>query len=407
MKRRYGWLAAIPAVLMFVSVAVAAPPGMQSSGSAPAAGALAPAVAAQEASSEKKPLTLADYPRWSRINSVELSADGAWMSYAYDPNEGDSTLYVRELDGDRVYEATNGSGPAFSDDSRWVAFITSPPESEGGRGGGGGRGGRGGRGGGGGGAGQSRTLELIELATGQEQEIANARAFEFADGSHWLAVHKNRADREAEHEGADLLLRNLDTGASLNLGNVSQYAFNEGASLLAYLVDAADMSGNGLYAIALADNRITPLDTSANRYAQLSWSDDGTAVAALRGDTEEGLEQRANTFVAFRDVAAGSSAQKIEYDPAGASDFPAGFVLSEHSGIDWSADGSRVFVGIKEQREEIEERDGPQPDVDVWHWKDERVQSVQMVRANADRNFTYESVLLLAPTRFVRLADDA
>ena len=65
-----------------------------------------------------------------------------------------------------------------------------------------------------------------------------------------------------------------------------------------------------------------------------------------------------------------------------------------------------VLFGIKEQREKPDERDGPQPDVDVWHWKDERVQSAQIVRANADRSFTYRSALMLQPTRFVRLADE-
>ena len=168
----------------------------------------------------------------------------------------------------------------------------------------------------------------------------------------------------------------------------------------------ANMAGNGLYALDLASNRILPLDTSANRYTQLSWSENGASIAALRGHEQDDLEQRDNTLLAFFDVASGTSSEKIEYDPATASDFPVGFVLSEHAAIDWSDDGSRVLFGIKEQREKPDERDGPQADVDVWHWKDERVQSVQIVRANADRNFTYRSALMLRPTRFVRLADE-
>ena len=365
----------------------------------------------EETATEKNPLTLADYPHWSRINSVALSPDGAWMSYSYAPNEGDSTLFVRALDGDRVFEATNGSGPQFSDDSGWVGFITTPPEEESGGGrrggrGGGGRGGRGSQAPGGDDAPPTRALKLIELATGEEQEIADARAFEFSKGSSFMAIHKNRADRAAEHEGADLVLRNLDTGMDLNIGSVSQFAFNDGASMLAYIVDAANMSGNGLYVLDLAGSRIMPLDTTANRYARLSWSEDGTSLAVLRGDSEEGFEQRENALVAFLDVAPDGTATRVEYDPASAGDFPEGFVLSELGSVDWSADGSRVFVGIKQQRPELEEGDDPQANVDVWHWKDERVQSVQIVRANADRNFTYRSVLLLEPTRFVRLADD-
>ncbi len=371
------------------------------------------AVGPQAAGGENKPLTLADYPRWSRINAVALSPDGAWMSYAHAPNEGDGTLYVRELDGDRLHEATNGSGPQFSGDSAWVGFITTPPEQDGaggaGRGGRGGSGDRGGRGPGGQGAGgqeaPTRTFELIELASGEEHEVEGVRAFEFSSDSAFVAIHKARADRQAEHEGADFVLRNLETGMALNIGNVSQFAFNEDANLLAYLVDAANMSGNGVYVLDLGSSRIMPLDTSASRYAQLSWSEDASSLAVLRGDSREGYEQRDNTLLAFLDIL-GARPRSVEYDPAQSADFPGGFVLSERGSIAWSDDRTRVFVGIKEQRELPEEKDGPQPNVDVWHWKDERVQSVQIVRANADRNFTYRSVLLLEPSRFMRLADE-
>ncbi|MFI5230606.1 MAG: hypothetical protein ACHQWU_16155, partial [Gemmatimonadales bacterium] len=90
----------------------------------------------------KKILGLADIGRWNRINSAALSSDGAWMTYVYQPNEGDGTLYVRQLAGGKTYTIPVGSAPQFSDDSRYVGYFVSPPSE--GRGGG-----RGGRGGGG------------------------------------------------------------------------------------------------------------------------------------------------------------------------------------------------------------------------------------------------------------------
>jgi len=44
--------------------------------------------------------------------------------------------------------------------------------------------------------------------------------------------------------------------------------------------------------------------------------------------------------------------------------------------------------------------------VDVWHYKDERVQSVQMRQASRDRRQTWTSVLHLEGPRFLRLADE-
>ena len=84
----------------------------------------APALVAQEA---QRPLTLDDYGAWSRITQVSLSPNGQWMAYAHQPNDGDATFFVRSLDGDDTHEAMNGTEAAFSNDGRWVAFLTSPP----------------------------------------------------------------------------------------------------------------------------------------------------------------------------------------------------------------------------------------------------------------------------------------
>src|SRR6185437_9051510 len=127
----------------------------------------------------KKVLGLADIGRWNRIASATLSANGNWMTYVYQPNEGDGTLYVRALDGGaKTYTIPVGSAPQFSDDSRWVGYFVSPPEAAGrGRGG---RGGGGGRGRGaqppadGSAAGPVRRFELLELSTGDKYPVPDA-----------------------------------------------------------------------------------------------------------------------------------------------------------------------------------------------------------------------------------------
>src|SRR5215831_17740706 len=54
-------------------------------------------------SSDKKVLGLADIGRWNRITYAALSSDGKWMTYIYTPNEGDGTLYFKQLDGGKTY----------------------------------------------------------------------------------------------------------------------------------------------------------------------------------------------------------------------------------------------------------------------------------------------------------------
>jgi acetyl esterase/lipase len=69
-----------------------------------------------------------------------------------------------------------------------------------------------------------------------------------------------------------------------------------------------------------------------------------------------------------------------------------------------------VFFGIREQGEAVDTsitKKGTDElaDVDVWNTKDERIQSVQMARIDADRDFTYASAFDVRDGRFIALAD--
>lgn len=342
---------------------------------------------------EKRPLTLADYGAWSRITQVALSPDGKWMAYAHQPNDGDATFFVKQLDGAVVHQAVNGAGAAFSDDGRWAAFLASPPEKD---------------------AEKlrkerkpvPRTLHLVDLRDGTRTEEAGVRAFTFSKGGRFLAVHRDRSDADAKHTGSDLLLRDLAQGTILSLGNVAEYAFNEAGTLLAYLVDAAEKAGNGLYVVSPADGRIRALSTGADRFEDLTWSEAHDDLAALRGEKPEGKTQRANKLVVVRGLDA-AAPRTVTYDPASDAAFPAGFVLSELAQTRWTKDGARVVLGIKEQEDSVKADPAEEKaNVDVWHWKDERVQSVQMVQAAADRRYTYTSVYNVDGGRLVRLATE-
>ncbi|KPK95583.1 hypothetical protein AMJ80_04725, partial [bacterium SM23_31] len=99
---------------------------------------------------------------------------------------------------------------------------------------------------------------------------------------------------------------------------------------------------------------------------------------------------------------------RIELNPAEAYGFPKDMVISEKAGLSWSEDLSKVFFGIKEQEKEPEKKkdDEPVADVDIWHWKDERIQLVQIRQAERDLNFTYRAVYNVNEKRVVRLTDE-
>ena len=392
----------------------------------------------------KKVLTLADYGPWKRITSTAISDDGKWVTYTLTPNDGDETLNVKQLDGDKLYTIPIGSPAAgggrgagaggggrggvgqsvqFSDDGRWIGYYVNPPARAAGRG----RAGAGGRGAGGRGAPAPqpgatapasspasastnpenvRRFELLDLSSGAKYAVPNAGGFQFSKGSTWLAIKINGTPGDSSHRGTDLLLRRLSTGVTQNIGNVNQYDFDDAGKWLAYTVDATNKMGNGVYVTNLMTGDTRALDGSAKEYDGLAWGDASTRLAALRGEKPDGKTEKANVLLTWTDAGA-PDVHAAEWDPGKDASFPQGFVLSEDTTPRWSKDGARLFVGIKAQQDTRAEATEPQANLDIYHWKDVELQSEQILRVAQARRATLAAVVTPATNKFVKLADDA
>ncbi len=313
----------------------------------------AASLSAQE-QGEKKALTMDDYARWRSITSTAISDDGKWITFAYSTFQADDTLYVKSLETDTEYEIPRGSRPQFSDDSRWVAYLIVAPTDEGGR-----PGRQGGperqvrppreeR------RSEAAKAELMNLETGEKWSWENTSSIGFPKGSSHFIVKKIKVNRDAEHDGTDMILRNLGEGYEELIGSVGSYSFNKPGSILAYTVDAADRNGNGLYIIRLDTGSRRPLDNGAADYARLTWDEEGSALAVLKGTEIDTLEHNANILLAFTGLTGRRMAQII-YDPADDPEFTEGMIISEEEALTWSEDLTKVFFGIRAQQEKEEE----------------------------------------------------
>ena len=341
---------------------------------------------------EKKALQLEDYKSWNRITNASISPNGEWMTYSYSPNEGDATFFIRKISGDTTYSTINAKRVSFSNDNQWVAFLVDPAKDE---------------------AEKMRkqkkpvnsSLHLYNTTNDEVQEIKDVRSFSFSDNSGYIAIHKVKSDRDAKHQGSDLILRNLNDGMTQNIGNVSSYAFNKAGTMFSYLVDADGDTGNGVYARTLYNNQTKPIHTGEYTYSQLTWNEAGDAIAVLYGTKPEGKMQRDNTLLWSKGISPNEvvtgKAPSIE-----SSVIPEGHVISEYRSLSWNEAGTQLFFGIKPQQDELKKEDELEANVDVFHWKDEVVQSRQMITANQDRRATHLSVLNLTSRKFIQLGND-
>jgi dipeptidyl aminopeptidase/acylaminoacyl peptidase len=348
-----------------------------------------------QSSAGKRTLEIADYAQWRTISGSQISDDGRWVAWAYSRVRGDDTLHVSALDSDASHVIALASGAELSDDGAWVAYFLSPPflkaeklrrddETV------------------------TRQAGLLELATGTSLTWDDASSFGFSEGSSHFFLKKRKTNDEAEHEGTDLILRNLREGFEELIGSVGEAEFNDGGTHLAFTVDAEGKDGNGLYLLDLATGSRRGLDNAKERYARLTWSEEGDALAVLRGDKQEKKVERENSLIAFRDVM-DRSPTRIDIDSTGNGGLADGMVLSEKGNLVWNEDANILFVATKQQDAELDdwpEDDLALADVNIWHWADDRIQSQQEQSASRDRDRTYVATVDLERGTVVPLADE-
>jgi len=415
----------------------------------------------------KKAMSVDDYSKWREIVRPAISGDGKWVAYVLQLTntiaaEAKPVLHLLNLETNAEVTVNDAFEPVFSPDSKWIAYQVDPGAAQRARAARTGSqaapstppaappatppalstapGAQPSQ------AGRAaapaaippRRVDLRNLESGMVRSWQDIGTIAFAPTSTHLVLRRRGAETAGPSgqrggppgapptggtspspsgtapRGLDAILLDLRTGGFQLLGSVGDFAFNRTGELLAFTVDSAVKDGDGVFVFDSRNGRITPLENDAKSYSRLAWNDDGTAVAALKGSEVEKMRERDNVLVAFPDVTGAlkdgaPAAVPVLFDPAKTDGFPKGWVVSERAPLAWSEDNKRVFFGIKEQvpapdttRKSTDEA----ADVDVWNTDDERVQSVQMVRAEQDRNFAFRQAFDVSAKKYIKLADE-
>ena len=412
------------------------------------------------AGASKRVMDIEDVIAFRNMGATTLSPDGQWLGYTMRPTQGDTEAFVKSTSSEKEMKFPVGDGGgntlSFSEDSQWVAISTAAKkvDADAAR--------RAGRP-----AAQAGML-LVNLATGEKKDIAKIRRFAFNnDTGGWIALHRFGADAAAGRgagaaaaaapaggrgggrggaggggtagdtraKGTDLVLQELKTGAQINMGNVSEFAFNKSGKTLAMVIDAADQAGNGVQLRDMTTGVVTPLDTDKAFYERLTFTEDGDALSVLKGHDEiTAWKDRLFAVVGWTGMNK-ATPTKVMYDPTKDATFPKEMSISNNRTPSWTESRDAILIGIAK----INKADPPagrgrgaaaadapaadagaagpagggaaadtadRPNLVIWHYKDPRLQSAQQVQEPQDRSFTFASAYRVAENKFVRFADD-
>jgi acetyl esterase/lipase len=403
--------------------------------------------AASKTPAGAKAMELADILAWKSPAMTIVSSDGKWLAYRLSPLDGDSEVVVRQIQGDKEYrfpvgDTRSSSGSlAISDDSKWVAFSVSPTKKE---------------------AAQLRKqrkplqnkVTILNLQDGSETKIDKIQRFAFSgERADWIALKKYGADTpgggaagpaaaaapgpsgaaasgaDERPKGTDLILHELARGTELNLGNVNEFAFDKSGRFLALTIDAADKLGNGLELRTMDTGTVVALDSGKASYERLAWTEKGDALAVLKSLEDKRYKDKLYGVLGFSGFPT-SKIEKTVYDPSSDKSFPEGMGISPNRTPGWTESLDAILFGIREPKKaDAKPGDKPEdkadakpeaaappaaaaddadekPDLVIWHYKDPRLQSQQIVQEEMDKNFSYLSIYRVKEKKFLRLADD-
>src|SRR5215472_8512930 len=77
-----------------------------------------------------KPPVAADYGQFETLGPAAISPDGKWLAYTVNRSDRSSELRVTNIATGDTKVTAYGSQPAFSSDSRWVAFGIGVSEAQ-------------------------------------------------------------------------------------------------------------------------------------------------------------------------------------------------------------------------------------------------------------------------------------
>ncbi|WP_419160932.1 prolyl oligopeptidase family serine peptidase [Candidatus Palauibacter sp.] len=389
---------------------------MAASVAALAAFALAPGwLAAQET---KPALDHEDTYRWNSIGGRTISADGAWLAYVLQPWDGDPTLVIARTDGS-AERRFRGRSPAFTRDSRHLAFRVTPVQAvvdslrlEGEQGDDI--------------PGDSLAVVTLAEAFGAEDDDAGVtragpiESFRVPeDGGAFVAYllsenpeeedeeeedaepeaeegeeeEERSAEYEKRHEkddGTPLVLLNPDSGSEHSFADVVTYEVADSGTGVAYVTSTEDEGGDGVHLVDPASGESMEILSGEGHYAQLAFDESGERFAFLSNRDEWEMDQP--SFALYR-YAEGSLERLADHETSGVPD---GWWVSENGDVSISEDGERVFFGTAPRPEpepDEEILDDDRVNLDIWNWRDDYLQPMQLVQANRERDRSYLAVV--------------
>lgn len=347
---------------------------------------------------QKKPLDHSVYDSWQSITEKLISNNGKYVAFLVTPQEGDATLYIKTSTGTLVATIDRGYTASFSENSEFLICKIKPFFKE------------------------TRdakikkkkaeempkdSLAIITLSNGSVEKIAKVKSYKTPeDGNYvaWLMDSDKKVDKEDE-VGTMAWLHNFKTGKRDSLRKVTEYYFDKNGNSLVYELKRGKKDSvlkSAIVWINLNTNKADTLKKDFTEAGSFSLNDDGDKLAyVLTNDTSKAEQKEYNLFYHQ------ANSDKVVNIGNDNKAIPTKWRINENAKLDFSKKGNRLFFGTSPQ---LPAKDTSLPEfervnVDIWHYNEDDLQTVQLKNLDNDLKKSYTAVLDLSSNTVTQLAD--
>ncbi|MFC7522837.1 prolyl oligopeptidase family serine peptidase [Parapedobacter sp. GCM10030251] len=350
---------------------------------------------------QKKPLDHSVYDSWQSIGSSGISPDGNFVFYTVTPQEGDAELIITTPRNQQVGKINRGFQADFSADQRFLIALIKPffhetrtarikkkkPEEM-----------------------PKDSLAIFALETDSLIKIPKVKSYQIPEEpSEYLAYlseciqtprdtlqtdSTNRNDPSNKKAISMLHIRHLPSGEETTFERVDSYLFNKEGTALVFVRNAAEKDSvgadAGLYYYDLATKASHHISRGKGVYKNIAFDESAGQLAFTADKSPEKSLQKA--FKLYYYVPAQDTA--IIIADTHTEGVPPDWYVSGNGDVRFSKNGEKLFFGIAPipPTKDTTLVEFEHANVDIWHWKDDYLQTQQLVNLRNEQNRSYLAV---------------
>jgi len=369
---------------------------------------------------QKVPLDNNVYDGWKSLSSPMISADGKWVSYTINPQQGDGWLYIYNVASGQKDSAARGRRAVFSSDSKYLAYQVIPSYAE---------------------TRQAKknklkddkmpknSLEIRLLSSNEVIVFPRVKSFSVPEkNSYWMAFllekkgtdikdKKTPADsaktsvastrkkaKVADSKGTELVIYNPVLKKEYRYPDVTEFIVSKDGKSISYLQSIPDTT-------KIENLKVNVFETQ---------KEISTLLFEAKGSVKKLNIDRVGNSISF--IYSSDTAKVKVYDLWLARNLekavkvvnqinpgmPNRWAVSENGTISFSDDGTRLYFGTakKPEKEPVDTLlEEEKYKLDIWSWDDNVLQPMQKKDLDQESKRTYMAVYHLNTGNMFQLAD--